>query len=100
MGFYSVCPGTDQYVMGSPVFEKITITLEDGKKFVIHAEGNNANNVYIKSATLNGEDYTKNYIRYQDITNGGSMKLLMSDEPNYERGVALDDLPFSISLNN
>ena len=100
MGFYSVCPGTDQYVMGSPVFEKTTITLENGKKFVIHAEGNNADNVYVKSATLNGEDYTKNYIRYQDITNGGSMKLLMSDEPNYERGVTKDDLPFSISLNN
>ena len=100
MGFYSVCPGTDQYVMGSPVFEKTTITLENGKKFVIHAENNNAKNVYIKSALLNDEGYSKNYIRYQDIMNGGTMKLIMSDEPNYKRGINVEDLPFSISLNN
>lgn len=68
LGIYSVCPGTDEYVFGSPLFQKTTITLEGGKKFVIVAAGNSDTNVYIQSATLNGKPYGKNYIRYSDIT--------------------------------
>ncbi|RYG05908.1 MAG: glycoside hydrolase family 92 protein, partial [Chitinophagaceae bacterium] len=71
LGFYSVCPGTDQYVVGSPVFKKATITLEDGKKFVIDAEGNNAQNVYIQDGSLNGKEHTRNYITYKEILDGG-----------------------------
>ena len=62
LGIYSVCPGTDQYVLGSPVFRKATITMEDGRKFVIEANGNSQQNVYIQSATLNGKPLDKNYI--------------------------------------
>ncbi len=97
LGFYSVCPGTDEYVIGSPIFRKATITLENGKKFVIEAEKNNKQNVYIQSATLNQQPYTKNFIRYQDIANGGSLKFEMSNQPNKERGTATADLPFSLS---
>ncbi len=61
MGFYSVCPGTDQYVIGSPVFNKVTITLENGKKFVIDAANNSSSNVYIQSAILNGNSFNSNY---------------------------------------
>jgi len=99
MGFYSVCPGTDEYVLGSPVFKKTTITLEDGKKFVIEADNNNQKNVYIQSAKLNGDDFSRNFLRYQDIVNGGTLKLEMSNQPNTTRGTSLKDLPFSVSTN-
>ena len=70
LGIYSVCPGTDEYVLGSPKFRKATITMEDGKKFVIEAKGNSKDNVYIQNATLNGKRHTRNYIHYSDIVNG------------------------------
>jgi len=97
LGFYSVTPGTDQYVMGSPVFEKATITLEDGKKFVINAKGNNKENVYIQSASLNGESYSRNYIQYKDITAGGSVNFQMGSTPNKDRGTGIEDKPFSLT---
>jgi predicted alpha-1,2-mannosidase len=99
LGFYSVCPGTDEYVMGSPVFEKVTITLEDGKKFVVEAKNNSKENVYIQSATLNGKSYTKNFIRYQDIVDGGTIKFEMSGDPNKTRGTNENDFPYSVSDN-
>src|SRR5205823_11895940 len=74
MGIYSVCPGTDQYVIGSPVFQKVTLTLENGKKFIIQADGNNAKNVYVQSATLNGHAFTHNWISHADIINGGVLR--------------------------
>ena len=97
MGFYSVCPGTDQYVMGSPVFNKTTITLEDGKKFVIEAKDNSKDNVYIQSAALNGKSYSHNYLRYSDIVNGGIMNIEMSSKPALNRGLEEDDKPFSLT---
>ncbi|KOH45444.1 GH92 family glycosyl hydrolase [Sunxiuqinia dokdonensis] len=97
LGFYSVCPGTDEYVMGSPIFEKATITMEDGKQFVIEARNNNKDHVYIQSAELNGKTYTRNYIRYQDLVSGGKLTLEMVDQPNKTRGTQREDLPFSLS---
>jgi predicted alpha-1,2-mannosidase len=97
MGIYSVCPGTDQYVLGSPVFNKITITMENGKKFVIEANNNNKKNVYIQSATLNGRLYTHNWITYDDIKNGSILHLEMADQPNLTRGLENSDKPFSLS---
>lgn len=98
LGIYSVCPGTDQYVIGSPLFKKATITLEDGKKFVITAVDNSDKNVYIKAATLNGLPYSKNWITYDDIVNGGELEFQMSDQPAMDRGVEDGDKPFSLSL--
>lgn len=100
LGFYSVCPGTDQYVLGSPMFKKITITLEDGKKFIIKADKNSDTNVYIQRAKLNNRTYTKNYITYSDIVKGGILHLTMGPRPNYNRGIKDADLPFSVSRNN
>jgi putative alpha-1,2-mannosidase len=92
-----VTPGTDQYVFGSPVFEKATITLENGNKFVVNAKDNNKQNVYIESAFLNGSPYSKNYIRYKDITEGGEINMQMSDQPNKTKGTKTKDKPFSLS---
>jgi len=100
MGLYSVCPGTDQYVIGSPVFNKITISLENGKKFVIEADNNSADNVYIQSATLNGQSYTHQWISYNDINAGGVLHFNMAGTPNKQRGVNAEDRPFSVSIKN
>lgn len=100
LGLYSVCPGTDQYVIGSPVFTKITLTLENGKQFIIEANNNSSNNVYIQSATLNGATYTHNWITYKDIMNGGVLHYEMSDKPNTARGIEDTDKPFSVSAKN
>ncbi|MFV0397809.1 MAG: GH92 family glycosyl hydrolase [Bacteroidales bacterium] len=96
MGFYSVCPGTDQYVIGSPLFPKMTITMESGKQLVIEAENNSPENVYIQSASLNGVPFTRNYVTYQELTNGGTLKFVMGPQPNKQRGVADSDKPFSL----
>ena len=97
LGIYSVCPGTDEYVLGNPKFRKATITMEDGKKFVIEAKGNSKDNVYIQNATLNGKRHTRNYIHYSDILNGGVLELQMGNQPEKTRGTAKEDRPFSLS---
>ncbi len=99
MGFYSVTPGVSQYVLGSPMFKKITISLENGKKFVINAPKNNKENVYIKSANLNGVKYNHNFITHNDIINGGILTLEMDDQPAKDRGINEEDLPFSLTKN-
>ena len=100
LGFYSVTPGTDEYVMGSPMFKKTTISLENGKKFVIEAPENSRQNVYIKSASLNGEPFTRNFIKHSEISNGGVLKLEMSNNPAITRGIAKPDKPFSLTKSN
>ncbi|TCC90119.1 glycoside hydrolase family 92 protein [Pedobacter frigiditerrae] len=97
LGFYSVTPGTGEYVLGSPLFKKITLTLENGKKFIVDAPANDKNNVYIKSATLNGKSYSLNFLTHKDITNGGVLKLEMDDKPNFNRGLNKEDKPFSLT---
>ena len=97
LGFYSVCPGTDQYVLGSPVFQKTTITLENGKKFVIEAKNNSGENVYIQSATLNGKPYSRNYLTYKDLTEGGLLQFTMDKQPALTKGTGEEDKPFSLS---
>jgi predicted alpha-1,2-mannosidase len=97
LGLYSVTPGVDQYAIGSPIFNKATISLENGKKFTIIAKNNNKQNVYIQSAKLNGKVYTRNFISHSDIIDGGTLELMMSDKPNKERGINEEDKPFSVS---
>ncbi|GAB6121958.1 GH92 family glycosyl hydrolase [Dysgonomonas termitidis] len=97
LGIYAVCPGTDEYVLGSPLFKKATITMEDGKKFVIEASSNSKDNVYVQSVTLNGSPLSKNYITYKDIVNGGTIKYEMGSQPNKSRGTGKDAVPFSLS---
>jgi len=100
LGIYSVCPGTDQYVFGSPLFRKATIKLDNGNTFVIEAENNSPENIYIREATLNGVSYTKNWITYSDISNGGVLHFIMGAEPNYSRGTDAGDRPFSLSAES
>jgi len=96
-GFYSVCPGTGEYPLGSPLFSKLTFHLENGKIFVINAKNNSEKNVYIQSAELNGKNYTKNYITHEEIMNGGVLTFEMSSVPNTNRGTGAEDFPYSFS---
>ncbi len=97
LGIYAVCPGTDEYVIGSPLFRKATITLENGNQFVIEAEGNSPENYYIQSGTLNGRELDKNYIRYSDIVDGGTLRFEMGPQPNLQRNTSKYAAPFSLS---
>ncbi len=97
LGMYPVAPGTDQYVLGSPLFKKATIKLQNGKTFTINAPANSNENVYIGSASLNNVNYSKNYLNYADIMKGGSFTLKMSATPNKNKGVNESDFPYSMS---
>jgi len=99
LGFYSVCPGTDQYVLGTPLFKKTTINLENGKAFVINAPASSEKNLYIQGATLNGLPYTKNWISHLDIQKGGRIDLSMSAVPNKSRGTEPSAYPYSFSTD-
>jgi hypothetical protein len=95
MGIYSVTPGMDYYVIGSPLFDKVTINLENGKKFEIIAHNNSEANLYIQSASLNGSPYSKSYLKHKDIMNGGKIIFEMGEAPNKEWGVKKEDRPYS-----
>ena len=97
LGLYAVCPGTDQYVIGSPLYPKVTLTLENGNRFTIVAEGNSADNVYIQSATLDGRSLDKNWITYDDIMRGGELHFVMGPKPNTSRCTTKAASPFSVS---
>ena len=93
MGIYSVCPGSNQFVIGSPMFTKATIHLENGAKFVISAPKNSAVNIHINSATLNGQPFSKSYLTNEQIKNGGELVLNMSDMPDGTFGKNREDFP-------
>ena len=97
LGLYAVTPGTDQYVVGSPLFGKVTLTMENGKRFVIEARGNSDQNVYIQKASLNGQPLQHNYITYADIANGGHLVMDMGARPDYQRCTDKQAAPFSLS---
>ena len=82
MGFYPVCPATPYYMIGSPVFPKLTLNLENGKAFTIIAENASSENIYIQSAELNGQPYTHNYLLHEDIMKGGELHFVMGNKPN------------------
>ncbi|WP_111595043.1 GH92 family glycosyl hydrolase [Chitinophaga dinghuensis] len=97
MGFYPVCPGTPQYVLGTPLFSKLTMTLEDGKVMEIEAPGNSDKNLYVQKASLNGNDYTKNWISHEDLQKGGKLIFNMGAEPARNKGTNPADYPYSWS---
>ena len=100
LGFYPVCPGTPQYIIGAPLFKKATLQFENGKILVINAPQNNAENFYIQSMKLNGETYTKNYLDFNELMKGGVWDVEMSNEPNKTRGTQASDLPYSFSTQH
>lgn len=97
LGFYPVCPGTDEYILGSPLFKKVILTLENGKQVEITADNNNKANRYVKTMTVNGRSYTKNYLTHEMLINGAVINYKMDNLPNKSRGIEKDDQPYSFS---
>lgn len=100
IGFYPVCPGSPVYEIGSPIFERTTIRLGNGKLFKIEAHQVSAQNKYIQSAQLNGKPLDRPWFRHADIANGGTLVLEMGPRPNLAWGSAPQDAPPSMSAEN
>ena len=97
MGFYPVCPGIPAYQIGSPVVDRLELSLANGKTFTLIAENNSPENVYIQSAELNGKPYTKCWISHDDIMGGGTLVLRMGSRPNRKWGASAEDILPSVS---
>lgn len=95
MGFYPVCPGSDQYVIGSPKTKQAVIQLENGKEFIVRTRNLSEKNIYIKSIRFNGKPYIKSFITHTDIVNGGEILFEMSSKPNKQSSVY--DKPYSFT---
>ena len=95
MGFYQMAPGTPYYTIGSPLFKKVTIHLDNGRQFVIKADKPSSKNCCIQSATFNGNSFTKSYFTHADLLMGGELTFKMRDTPNVEWGVGEENEPVS-----
>lgn len=97
MGFYPVAPATDEYVLGAPLFKKITLRLENGNTVEIDAPQNGPDNRYIQEITFNGKKYDKNYFKYSELMKGAKIKFEMGNTPNKDRGTQESSYPYSFS---
>ena len=97
LGFYPVTPGVDEYVIGSPLFKKATINLENGNQFTIQSLNNSKDNFYIQSAKLNGKEYNNSYINFDDIQKGGKLKFELSNAPSKIWANQPENVPYSYS---
>lgn len=97
LGFYPVCPASDQYVLGAPLFNKVSLTLENGKQIVINAKDNSAQNRFVDALTLNGKTYTKNWLSHAELMKGATLNFFMSAKPNMKRGTTSEAYPYSFS---
>jgi len=95
LGFYPVCPGAPNYLIGSPLFDRASLRLNNGKTFAIIARDNGPQKPYIQGATLNGEPFDKIYISHEQIMNGGELVFEMGSSPNYHWGVSPESRPAS-----
>jgi len=97
LGFYPVTPAVDEYVMGSPLFKKATLYLQNGKTFTINSDNNSDKNIYIQSAKMNGKNYLNNFIKFDDIQKGGELTISLGNQPNKDWGSHPDNVPYSLS---
>lgn len=97
LGFYPVCPASDEYVLGSPLFKKAVIHLENGNEIIISADNNSSANRYVEKMTLNGENWENNFLKYDTLMEGAEIEYTMSDQPETIRGTAEENRPYSFS---
>ena len=97
MGFYPVCPGTKQYAMGSPLFQKILVKLENGKTIQIEAPDNNKQTRYVNDVKVNGKSVSRTWLEHDELTKGATIKFQMSSKPNTKRGTDEKDAPYSFT---
>ena len=94
MGFYPVCPGSGQYVLGTPYFKSMKLHLENGKEVDIQSEGKGC---YVDDMLLNGKSYQHNYLDMRSLMQGTQITYRLSEQPNLLRGTQEDDAPYSFS---
>lgn len=97
LGFYPVCPASDEYVLGAPLFKRATVHLENGNSFIVDAVGNSRDNFYISGMKLDGMDYTRNYVTHGALHRGARIEMRMDSVPCRERGTSAADMPYSFS---
>lgn len=97
MGFYPVAPATDEYAIGSPLFDKVILHLPNHKILEIKSINNNSDNRYVQALFWNGKNYTKNYLTHSELIKGGLLEFTMDSQPNKNRGTKSTDLPYSFS---
>ena len=97
MGFYPVCPGSNQYVLGAPYFKKMTLHLENGKDVVVTAPENSDVNRYVQKLTVNGAEHKVNYVNHADLLQGATMDYVMGAQANENRGTTAEAAPYSFS---
>ncbi|MES2446119.1 MAG: GH92 family glycosyl hydrolase [Bacteroidota bacterium] len=97
LGFYPVTPAVDQYVIGAPLFKKVTITLENGKTIVVNSPSNSVDNRYVQSLKVNGVNYDKNWLSHSALLKGAVLDFSMSATPNKTRGINESSFPYSFS---
>jgi len=97
IGFYPVCPVSTQYVLGAPLFKKITVNLENGKQLIINAPQNSAENKYVNSMSYNGKLYDLNWVGHASLLQGAVINMDMTAKPNKQRGIKAADVPYSLS---
>lgn len=100
LGFYSVTPAVNQYVLGAPLFREATITLENGNKIVINAPKDSDENRYIQQLKINHTLSTKNYLDHNVLIKGATLDYDMGPEPNTQRGIKDEDFPYSFSADS
>jgi predicted alpha-1,2-mannosidase len=98
MGFYPVCPASDQYVLGAPLFKKMVLHLENGKTITINAPANNNINKYVSSLAYSGKLYNTNWLSHQSLLKGAVLDFKMQAFPNKNRGNKQTEYPFSMSI--
>ena len=97
MGFYTIDPARPEYIIGSPIFDQVTVHLENGKDFVVVANNNSDKNIYIQSATLNGKPLDKPWFTHSAIASGGKLVFNMGSAPNKNWGSGPEAAPPSLS---
>jgi predicted alpha-1,2-mannosidase len=96
LGFYPVCPGTNEYVIGSPCIPEAAISLGEGKQLTMKALGLSQQNIYIQSVELNGKPWNKTYLRHEDLVQGGEIIFRMGPKPNKKWGTGPESRPSSL----
>lgn len=97
LGFYPVCPATDEYVIGTPLFKKATLHFENGKKLTINAPASSTQNFYIQSMQVNGKLHQTNWLSHSQLQKGGTIHFNLGPKPNKQRGTSKDAYPFSLT---
>ena len=97
MGFYPVCPATDQYILGTPLFKKMEVSMPSGKTLTINAPDNGKDNFYIAGMKVNGKKYTRTYLEHDLLKEGAEINYIMSDKPSESRSISQQDRPYSFS---